>query len=177
MTPLLMIDPKTIDPKGSARGRPLSSRPELSRGWPYRVFRPKGKRSRQCGHGAVHPARASGRPRSARCGPPQQIGQLDRELDALADLIGARAAWGRALQLIELAEQTLEALGQQPLAKIGVLARPRKIGVGNQRRFLHVRISRLSGPGADPWFLPSLAGGGVKRSLGAIISTIGLSAG
>jgi hypothetical protein len=135
MTQPLKIDPKDQS-KDWARGRPFSSRPELSRGWPYRQFRRKGKLRRQsCG---------SGRLRGARRDPPQEIGKLDGKLDPFTDLVGPRAVMGGGvLQLAELAQQELEALGQEPLAETDVLPRPREIGVGDQRRFMHVRMSRL----------------------------------
>jgi hypothetical protein len=92
----------------------------------------------------------SGGARGARRNSPQEIGELDGQLDPFTDLVGACGVMGGALQLAELGKQAFEALGQEPLAEIGVLAGPREIGVGDQGKFMHVRISRLFAPQPEP---------------------------
>jgi hypothetical protein len=70
---------------------------------------------------------------SAGRDPTQEIGQLDGELDPFADLVSVRGVFGGTLQLAELGQQELEALGQELLTESPVLARPREIGVCDQK--------------------------------------------
>src|SRR5580704_13859497 len=119
------------------RGRPFSSRPELSRGWPYRAFRQKGKHLGLPG--------GSGRTGGSGHAAPQEVGELDGELDPFADLVGARRVMGGALQLAELGEQELQAFGQELPAEIGVLACPGEIGIADEQGFVHVAVSRSFG--------------------------------
>ena len=82
----------------------------------------------------------SGRTGGSGHAAPQEVGELDGELDPFADLVGARRIMGGALQLAELGEQELEALGQELPAEIRVLARPREVRIADEQGFVHVPI-------------------------------------
>lgn len=67
----------------------------------------------------------------------EQVGELDREFDAFADLAGADRIYAHGAQLVELAEQQPEMPADQLLAEREVLAGIRQIGIGDESGFGH----------------------------------------
>jgi hypothetical protein len=80
------------------------------------------------------------RPVGIGCKGVQQIGQFDGQLGPLAHLQGARLVDGSriASQTTELAQEPIEALGQQFLPKGCIKARPCQIDIGDRLILAHV---------------------------------------
>jgi hypothetical protein len=56
--------------------------------------------------------------------PLQDFGELHGEVDALADMLHALFVGFAAAQPLELIEQQLEIVGQEPMAEFGICTRP-----------------------------------------------------
>ena len=80
-----------------------------------------------------------------RAGPLQEVGKPHREIDTFADLARARGVARRAAQLVELAQEQLQAVGDELVPKGRVLPRPRQVGVCDKGHPAHRRISSLHG--------------------------------
>jgi hypothetical protein len=95
------------------------------------------------GHGAGRATRGG----RVRLEPPQEIRKLDGKFRAFPQLARAGRIFCHPLQLVELGQETFEAIGQKALPEIGVLARVHKIRVGNKRKIAHLSSSlrRLTG--------------------------------
>ena len=63
----------------------------------------------------------------------QQVGELYREIDALADLFRPDAIGAARAQLVELAQKEFEILRHQLMTERRIRARARKIGIGHKR--------------------------------------------
>ena len=72
----------------------------------------------------------------------QPVGELDREIDAFADLAGRfRAGVVGPAHLVERVQQPFEIVRQQLLAERGVAARAREVVLGDQVRSSHSALS------------------------------------